>query len=305
MVIFERRKLLTVLAPCVALLALIYLALNALYQGWFGFFVLQLAVGSGEYVAFDLAQSLQTASDFWLTSILFALPIPILVIGVSSITGLKSVPDRPRTVYYLSFAAGMIGTSWSVVQVGGYKNDLIPAYAAIAVLFGLGLHWLTSRWPAGSYWRLALIAACLLQFGLLWYPLAPQIPSAEDLAAGRTLVQQIRDQPGDVYVPFHPELALLAGKKPFTSWGPMYILEGHYGGGNIRAAGRVKTEFSRAMERRQFSMIILDMEPNWIWGDPERYYVRSSRPVFADGDVFWPVTGWQIRPEIILLAADD
>ena len=81
----------------------------------------------------------------------------------------------------------------------------------------------------------------------------------------------------------------------------MYQLEGNYGGGDIRLAGRVKTEFTRAMERRQFSLIILDQEPNWIWGDPERYYARVEEPVFPDEDVFWPVTGWQTRPELILV----
>jgi hypothetical protein len=81
----------------------------------------------------------------------------------------------------------------------------------------------------------------------------------------------IHDQPSDVYVPFHPELAIMAGKQPFASWSPMYQLEGNYGGGDVRTAGRVKTEFLRAMERQQFSMLILDQEPNWIWD-------RNARP---------------------------
>jgi hypothetical protein len=89
----------------------------------------------------------------------------------------------------------------------------------------------------------------------------------------------------------------MAGKRPFASWSPVFQLEGNYGGGDIRTAGRVKTEFARAMERRQFSLLLLDQEPNWIWGDPEQYYIRSSQPIFPDTDVFWPVTGWRTRPE--------
>ena len=93
----------------------------------------------------------------------------------------------------------------------------------------------------------------------------------------------------------------MGGKKPFASWSPMFQLEGNYGGGDIPAAGRVKTEFARAMERRQFGLIILDQEPNWIWGDPEKYYTRSQPRLFSDEDVFWPVAGWQTRPEFVML----
>jgi hypothetical protein len=59
------------------------------------------------------------------------------------------------------------------------------------------------------------------------------------------------------------------------------------------------------MRDRRFQLIILDQEPNWIWGDPEKHYARSSQPVFASPTVFWPVTGWQTRPEIVLLPTSD
>jgi hypothetical protein len=78
----------------------------------------------------------------------------------------------------------------------------------------------------------------------------------------------------------------------------MYQLEGNFGGGDPREAARVKTEFTNAMARQQFAMIILDQQPNWIWGHPEKYYTASYEPVFSSPDVFWPVTGWDTRPTI-------
>jgi len=303
--LFERRKLLTFMLPCVAALSVIFLGLDGQYEGWIGFFVLKLALGSGEYVTFEPGMFLDSAMEFWLNSILLALPIVALSILVFIIAGLREARDRAGLYFYLACAAGMVGTSWAVVQVGGYRNDLVPAYAAVALLFGIALQCLVSMLPRGSLRGSALLAACALQFALLWYPIGPQLPSDEDLTAGRSLVAQVRAQSGDVYVPFHPELALMGGKKPFASWSPMFQLEGNYGGGDIRATGRVKTEFARAMQRRQFTMIILDQESNWIWGDPEKYYTRGERPVFADEDVFWPVTGWQTRPEFLLLPPAD
>ena len=298
--LFERKKLLTFGLPCLAALVAFFLTLNGVYEGWFGFFVLKLALGSGEYVIFDPDMFVDTAMEFWLDSILFALPVVTLSIMAFVVAGLRRGHYRAGLFFYVACATGMLGTSWVVMQVGGYRNDLLPAYAIIAVLFGIGLHWLISQVPRGSLRGSAFLAACALQFVLLWYPLAPEIPTPEDLSAGNALLTLIREQPGDVYVPFHPDLSLMAGKETFASWSPMFQLEGNYGGGDVRATGRVKTEFAGAMQRRQFALIILDQEPNWIWGDPERYYTRGAQPVFADEDVFWPVTGWQTRPEMIL-----
>jgi len=303
--VFDWKKLATFIVPCLVLLGSAYVALNGVYDGWFGFFVLRLALGSGEYVTFEPGMFMHTASGFWLSSILLPLSIVVLSILIFVIARLRMGQDHAGLFFYLAFVAGMVGTSWSVVQVGGYKNDLLPAYSSLAVLFGISLHWLMTQTVHAAIWRSATLAACILQFALLWYPITSQIPSQQDLAAGKALLDRIHQQRGDLYIPFHPELSLMAGKKPFASWSPMFQLEGNFGGGDIRVAGRVKTEFARAMERRQFSMIILDQEPNWIWGDPERYYARTGQTIFADEDVFWPVTGWQTRPEIMLLPAGD
>jgi hypothetical protein len=285
----------------VGALAVAYAALDNLYAGWFGFFVLRLALGSSEYVSIARTTVLQTAAEFWSTAILFALPVATLLIAAYMVMEFKKQRNNRRLLFFLACAVGMLGTSWSVVQVGGYKNDLVPAYAIMAILFGLSIHELCYGQTPDPRFRAAVLAACALQFGLLLYPITPQIPGEADLRAGQDLLSEIRAQSGQVYVPFHPELALMAGKPAYASWSPMYQLEGNYGGGDIRATARVKTEFGRAMAGHEFSMIILDQEPNWIWGGPEEHYTVSPGPVFSDPKVFWPVTGWQTRPEIKMI----
>ena len=91
-------------------------------------------------------------------------------------------------------------------------------------------------------------------------------------------------------------MALLAGKPTFADWVTTYQLEGGFGGGSVKETKRVKTEFSRAMAARSFSMIILDKGIEWIWGHPEKYYYVSSEPVFRDPTVYWPVVGVAFRP---------
>ncbi len=297
----DRRNALAFIFPFLAAYGLTFLALNNLYAGWYQFYVFRLALGSGEYVTFSPASSLETALGFWANSIFLALPVAVLLIALWFVTSLRAGRDRGMLFFYAALAVGMIGTSWSVVQVGGYRNDLIPAYAAISILFGIGLNAIDKAFASNALRRGALLAACVVQFVLLRYPIATQIPTAADLKAGQDFLAQIRSQSGDVYIPWHPDLALMSGKNAFASWSPMYQLEGNFGGGDVREAARVKTEFSNAMAQQQFSLIILDQEVNWIWGHPERYYSASYEPIFSSPTVFWPVTGWEIRPTIIMV----
>ncbi|MCI0440891.1 MAG: hypothetical protein L0177_17430, partial [Chloroflexi bacterium] len=62
-------------------------------------------------------------------------------------------------------------------------------------------------------------------------------------------------------------------------------------------------EISAAIRAKRFSAIILDNE--WFEftrfaADIEQHY-EARGPVFSDQSVFWPVTGWQTRPELIFV----
>jgi hypothetical protein len=305
LVIFDRRRALFFIGATAAVLAAAYFLLNRLYSGWFGFYVWQLALGSPEYVTFEPSLFLQTAWDFWWGGILRVLPVVVvIVLGYAFLAWRRRLNPR-APLFYLACAFGLIGTAWAVVQVGGYKNDLLPAFAVLAVLFGISLQETVGPKPALPGPSGLTLLACVAQFAVLLYPLRAQIPTAADLAAGQDLVTRIHAQVGAVYIPFHPELALMAGKQPFASWSPMFQLEGNYGGGDIRTAGRVKTEFARAIARQDFSLIVLDQDPNWVWGDPELHYRISDNSVFENPDVFWPVTGWQTRPRFWMVPSEE
>ncbi len=298
MVVFERGKSLGFVLSSLASLTVAFLLLNQIYSGWFGFFVLKLASGSGEYLLITPSTLAQTAIDFWSSSIVLVLPVAALFIIAFVVIHLRERKEVKWFFFYLAFSIGMIGTSWGVVQLGGYKNDLVPAYAVIAILFGLSLQIVCYERDLGPSRKGILLAACALQFAILYYPVSSQIPTKEDLLAGQALVGEIRQQSGAVYIPFHPELSLMAGKPAFASWIALYGLEGNYGGGDMTETRRVKVEFTKAMSKHEFGMIILDKDLNWVWGHPEKYYSISPEPVFKDPNVFWPVTGWQVRPTI-------
>jgi hypothetical protein len=325
LLVADRKRLLAFGGAAVGSLVIASLILDRAYSGWYTFFVIKSPFGSGASVPLTVPRIIGSIPEFWIQSIFNPLPWVSLVIAVYALASIgialhaapgstgglprlklvgneSSKEERWQGCFYLCCAVGMLGTSWgSLIHQGGYKNDLVPAFAAMSLIFGLGIQKLAYSHNLSSWRYLLVLGASAMQLLLLYYPVGPQIPTEADEKAGRALLQEIGKQPGDVYVPFHPELALLAGKRTYASWNALYQLEGNYGGGDVEETRRVKTEFANAMARQEFSMIVLDLDLNWVWGHPERYYHLREDPVFDQPDVFWPVTGWRVRPTSIMV----
>jgi len=323
-IVLERRALLPFGLASLGSLILTSLLLDRYYSGWYRFFTLTSAFGSNSSPAMTPSMVVSSIPDFWLHGILEPLPIiSVLMIayalamlgiglkiepgpygrflGIRIVRQIPASDDLRRTCFYIFCAAGLLGTSWgSIAHQGSFNNDLIPAFAIEAIFLGLGIQHFCFGDQPGLLRRNLALGACILQLILLYYPIGAQIPTLSDLRAGQALLTEIREQPGEVYVLFHPELALMAGKQTYASWDSMFQLEGNYGGGDIEEARRVKAEMSNAMARHKFSMIILDKDLNWVWGHPEKYYYMRTDPVFDRSDVFWPVTGWPVRPTWVM-----
>jgi hypothetical protein len=302
-ILFERHGSLAFVISSLACFVLVSLRLDQIYSGWYSFFVFGIAFGSGSTPAIAPSMVLDSLGEFWLDSLLLPLPVAIgLIAAYIRIQVVRWKMKTDRTfIFYLFLAAGMLGVSWgALIHPGGYRNVLIPAYAMIAILLGLTVQTLISELKGNLLGWAALLVGCTIQFVMLWFPIRALIPTQEDFLAGQALIAEIRGKPGDVYVHFHPEMTMMAGKPTYADWGSTYQLEGGFGGGDVIQTNRVKSEFARAMARREFSTIILDTDPRWVWGHPEKYYYVSNEPVFNDPDVFWPVTGFQTRPKAIM-----
>ncbi len=85
-----------------------------------------------------------------------------------------------------------------------YVLAIVPAFVA--------LHRFDTRGTPKQ--RALLFVALAGQLAWLAYDPTTQIPRAADYAAGRQLVELLRDAPGPVLVPDRPWLAVLAGKTP-------------------------------------------------------------------------------------------
>ncbi len=302
-ILFERNKSLGFVVSSIACFLIVSWRLDQIYSGWYSFFVFKVNIGSGSELPITPSMVLNSVGDFWLRSLLFPIPITLVFIaGYFLIKLIRSNKEIDKTyIFHIFFTAGMIGASWgALIHPGGYKNVLIPGYTAIAILFGLTIQKFFSEQKVNSLYRSGLLFVCAIQFVMLYFPVQHLIPTQADLLAGQRLVAEVQKQPGDVYIPFHPEISLMAGKPTFAEWSTTYQIEGGLGGGDLRETNRVKSEFTHAMATQEFSMIISDKDVNWIWGHPEKFYYISDEPVFNNPDVFWPITGFPFRPTIIM-----
>lgn len=257
--------------------------LNRLFHGWFNYYVFSLPRAK-TVIRWRIA-------GFWFVDLLPSLFIAMLVsavyLGYELARG-----DRERGRFLAFLVVGLVGGSWLFrLYSGVYYNALMPAHAAIAILFGLAL----GRAQAVRWLRLGLYAACLAQFALLVHHPTRLLPSARDRQAGERLIATIAAIPGDVYLPEHGYLAALAGKRTYAHGLAMRdVTRGDPG----PAARRMNADLQRAIETQRFAAWVLE---NKAAGDFLTGYYVERDAIFARRDVFWPVTGMHTRPEKLFL----
>jgi hypothetical protein len=135
-----------------------------------------------------------------------------------------------------------------------------------------------------------------IQFVMLYFSPREQIPAPEDARAGNLLVATIAGTPGEVLVPYHGYLALMAGKAPSAHQVMLWLIRGNFGRRDEAAWARLQSQIDEAIQTRRFNRILLD-KSDPIWRDVPTYYAES--PVqYPDAGTFYPVTGGKARPNL-------
>jgi len=266
--------------------------LNATYHGWYNYYVFFLPAHK------PLVKSVLW--EFWIGDLLRVMPVAC-GLAVAWLSWRRAGLGWTARFFYVLALAGMVAAAWSGrLHYGGYLNALLPAYAGLAVLAVLGA-WTLARprersGPRNAGAAAAVYVACLVQFGLLWYNPAAQIPSREDVRAGRELVAMLAGYPGEILVPQHGYLAELAGKRSFAHQMAIYDV---LLAGPSQTQDRLLQEIVQAIKRQRFSAIILD-GPFSIQDTLLDYYAPQSA-VFRSQDVFWTRAGMRTRPQAIFV----
>lgn len=296
----NRRLFMFLTGTIVVIIGASTLLLNHLHNGWYIYYIFDLLRGHPVVKKAFLAF---WPCDIAPVSIAFTISISYLFIQLLN-------KNRDNYLYYLSITVGMLGGAFfSRLHSGGYNNVLFPAYAVISILFGLGVNTLFKFVRGAPYNRrklteIYLYLACLIQFACLIYNPFDFIPAQKDLDAGRKLINTITQMKGDIFIPYHPYLATLAGKGGSAQAMAMSdVLRGDAG----HAKENLITEIRQAIRDEKFSTIILDSswiddfsQYDWFRKDLEKYYTKRGE-VFDNEGLFWPTTGMRTRPEFIYI----
>lgn len=326
---YDARAALVFLAAFALPCAAGFLAMNARTAGWFSYFTVDLLFRQGF--------SEQGPFLFWIEDLGSGLQIACLAALVALALGGR---DRDR-LFFLLVAASFVGGAWtSRMKIGGYRNVSIPAFAILAILLPVGLARVraalqgaggapgdasaesgassaptnasapprasgasSSRSPA----RIGIVlleAACLVQFLSLVRDPRAALPEPGDRAIVAGLVEELRATEGDVLVPYHPELAVLAGKPRFAhSLMLLDIMRIENDPGPNPIRDPLVNALREKLSAGAYGAILLD-DRDWRFERDARAAYGPAIPLDLPGEALFPRSGWMTRPDRILRPAD-
>jgi len=305
----------TVLIPVLAILAYLLLFRDWRTAVYFGaaFAAISISIfffenirssGWYSYYVFHLPSLHRLPQLAWLflfaegARLLASMPAALVLGMLPFLTAPRQQVRTDSGLFTLIVAATIAISVVGNAQPGGYENAYLPALATIPILAGLGGHWLESQPGLKNRGAVVTIlyAVLFVQFAALFYSVPTQIPTSGDARAGEELVASIAATPGEVLIPFHGYLALLAGKNPSAHQITLAEIQGDFGRPDEVAAASVEAEIQAALRSQRYSRILLD-RLGYIWEDVPLYY-QGTQIVYADATDFYPVTGAKGRPNL-------
>jgi dolichyl-phosphate-mannose-protein mannosyltransferase len=289
-----RRERPALVAPLVAasLSAVAFLALDATSEGWFRFYVLDVAAAHRPELGLALAFPGR-----------FLLPLaPALIAFAVVARGARARLAEGALAFHACWFGGLLLSSWHLASYrGGYDNVALTACLGAALLGGIACGAI-ARDPVPAS-RAATAVAILLALQLVivaWDP-SRQLPGQKDRRAGDDLVIALRKVPTAVLMPSHPDWLRRAGKPERAHIMPlMDVVKGNSG-----EVGRALWQSMRdSLRARAWPVLVLDTR-DWLIDEARGAGYRLAGSALREGDVLWPVTGMRTRPEWVFEAPPD
>jgi hypothetical protein len=196
---------------------------------------------------------------FWTQDVLPRFTIPLALLGLRALLPPAELGTPERRVEF-GIALGLLAWSWSGrLNRGGGANALLPACALFCVVYGLETNRLAQLLGRSAPSDRTLALTALLQtlpLAVLLYDPRLHLPKPEIRRAGEELLRLVRSIPGEVHLPLHPEIAVLAGKRPFAYRVALQELEGEFGGPARPEAEFVRKAFEEALRSGRFAAVV-------------------------------------------------
>lgn len=253
------------------------------FDGWYRYYV--FAVPKQHPLAMEMLWG------FWRFDVIRPLPLAFAgTLGYLCWRALRPGKDAP--MFYLSLGTALFaGALASRLHSLSYVNVALPAYAALSVLFAIAVFdgARTAREEAYRYARgllpAAIYAVALLQLIRLVYAPSSLVPTAADVDKGRALLRSLAATPGDVFLPYHGYLPILAGK---TSHAHAVVIADVIRGATTDTGQGLAAELEAALSTHRFDAVISVETPTPVrrWLPLDQYYQPADRMIDG-GSRFW------------------
>ena len=232
--------------------------------------------------------------QFWRLWILprFTLALPLGMLFFFS----RLVARQYQTALFYSLTTiGMLGIALaSDANPGASLNVLLPAYAMLAILFGLGLdeglrQLNQAQQQARTYWVFAVCVG-ILQLVLLIYNPRLMVPYRSDLWADERLAATLTALPGNLFAPDYDAFVQQRARyteQPFA--GAFAELIGGYGGSGDPESGVLLERLHERLVQREYDYVVLDPDSQWFFfsGAVKSAGYVDVGPLFPPNDEFW------------------
>ncbi len=263
---------------------------NQISKGWHFFWL--YGIPSGHIWLY------QKIFSFWILDLFVPL---FFALGIAAFYfyAKRFVGGYSQAAFYLVCAVGMFGVSWlSRIHLGGYFNVLIPAFAAAAILFGLGLSELfkvlaESKSNGVNIVKFVVLLGIAAQFFVLLYNPIPQMPTSKDYEYADKFYSELKNIEGEVFIPDHQYVPKYSGKKSRAHY---YVLRDLINS-DADVSKKINTLYERSLSGGKFSAVILDKMR--AYPEIEKHY-RFERAIFPADDFLKCKTGGRkTRPNFI------
>jgi hypothetical protein len=278
----ERRRGLVLAAVGAALMIAGSAALNVVHGGWFLYFAY--------WVPKQHPWVPRMWTSYWLDDLMAPFATSLLLALHHLVLG-----GGERRGFYAAALGGTLVAGWlGRLHTGGWPNVIMPAFAVLAILFGLAVaagFEAAARSPARRGRTEAFfLGLAAIQLAILAYDPRPFLPGRADADAARAFMETVGAMSGDVYMPAHGYLASLAGKRGYAHEMAINDVIGIGGG---RPGVELREEIAAAIKHERFAAVIVDTD--FFKHEIEESYHRKGSAI-ASKDGLWPETGWRIRP---------
>lgn len=290
------RRLLLGVGSFLLMTAVCVRLLDHVSQGWFWFYAFTVPRANADLL-------LRPGVFFVPSELIAPFGVALLIVGMAWVWTRPSLGNY-RTQFYLLATVALFGLCWFLQAHGGATaNTPMPAYAILAVIFGISFGRLDDAFTFASREtaRVFLLAAIAIPLVSWIYSPHDFMPHRDLVASQEELVAWLRVFPGDVFLPAHPYEGVLAGKQWHPDNASLHdALRPDIPG--VRAT--VLAKLAAEVDQEKFDAIVLDGTPTetlpsqiWLPPDLARHYpIVGIVPGSGVGDPFGPHPTYFLLP---------